>query len=334
MPIVLNRVTNTDLVYGLSQSGKTTFALKMARYLYLTAGLRSRWYLGDGGGETLRVAGALGPGGYVDVMDYTQRRFPFETTTRLTAGWWAKDPADPTCPLYEPSAAEFDRIGLIVWEGTTVMSDYLMGDIEGGLRQRMAKGEAMNNDASFRFKDGETQVGGNSRSHYGLVQRHMLQNIRRSHSVPAVHKYWTGHERRVEEDATKIKGAIVGPDVCGGMLTPRIGASFGNTIHLDSADTVQKMRDPTTRKEIEYTQKEYRAYLRTHYDPNGETTVRYFAGVRFPDLVANTPEYLTPPDPVRLFQLLDEAEAENTRLAAEAQSQSTVHLSILNRVKT
>ena len=327
---------NTDLVYGLSQSGKTTFCLQVARYLHQKAGLRSRWYLGDGGGETLRVAGALGASGFIDVLDYTSRKNPFEVTGLLTSGWWAQDPDDPESPLYKPSIDEMRKIGLIVWEGTTVMSDYLMGDIEGGLRNRMAKGEVMNNDASFRFKDGGTLIGGNSRTHYGLVQRHMLANIRRSHSVPAVHKYWTGHERRVDEESPGIRQPIIGPDVCGGALTARIGASFGNTIHLDSVDLVKKKKDPKTGKEVEYTEKEYRAYLRTHYDPNGATATRYFAGVRLPDLVQAkhpdfVPEYLTPPDPVRLFQILDEAEAMNKRFTDEA---TPIDLSLLTRIAT
>jgi hypothetical protein len=164
----------------------------------------------------------------------------------------------------------------------------------------------------------------------------MLSNIRRSHSVPVVHKYWTGHERRVEEDATGIRGALIGPDVCGGALTARIGASFGNTIHLDTADVITKSKDSITGKEVEHTHREHRAYLKTHYDPNGQTGVRYFAGVRVPDLVQDTqpgfmPEYLTPPDPVQVFRLLDEAEALNTRLASE---DPTIMLSMLKRVTT
>ena len=330
------QLINTDLVYGLSQSGKTTFCLQLARYLFQKTGLRSRWYLGDGGGETLRVAGALGPEGFIDVLDYTTRPHPFEVTQRLCSGWWAKDPEDPTSPLYQPSLDEMQKIALIVWEGTTVMSDYLMGDIEGGLRDRMAKGEIMNNDASFRFTDGVSKIGGNSRTHYGLVQRHMLGNIRRTHAVPAIHKYWTGHERRVDEESPGIRQPIIGPDVCGGALTARIGASFGNTIHLDTVDIVRKKKDPRTQKEVETTEKEYRAYLRTHYDPNGQTATRYFAGVRLPDLVQRSnpdavPEYITPPDPVKLFQMLDAAEALNKRLTVEA---PTVNLSLLSRIPT
>ena len=311
-----------DFVYGLSQSGKTTWAMKLACYLFQKTGRRSRWYQGDGGAETLAISGALGPKGFIDILDYSNRRFPIETSQRICSGWWAKDPTDPMSPLYECSRDELATVGLMVWEGTSFMSDYLMGDVEGGMRHRMSRGEVMNNDPSFKFKDGETTFGGNSRTHYGYVQRKMLDNIRRCYGIVGpLRGLWTGHERRVDEDAGNIKDPLFGPDVCGKALTPRIGASFGNTVHLDTADILKKKKDPHTQKEIETTKKEYRAYLRTHFDPNAATGVRYFAGCRIPDLVLSQqpdflPEYLTPPDPVKFYALLDEAETLNRTLSA------------------
>ena len=56
-----------DLVYGVSGSGKTSWWLKVAAYVFATTGKRTRWYLGDGGMQTLIVSGAEE---FADIMNY------------------------------------------------------------------------------------------------------------------------------------------------------------------------------------------------------------------------------------------------------------------------
>jgi hypothetical protein len=285
-----------DLVYGVSGSGKTTWWLTLAAYLYETTGKRSRWYLGDGGGQTLLVSGA---DEFVDIMNYNLWDHPLEVTQKIAEGYWPVDPTTPNSKLMPMTADEFSRYALFVYEGLTVMSDYIMGDRIGGLAQRMSKGEILNNDASFRLKDGELTFGGNARTHYGFTQRRILDVIERTRALP-VHVGWTGHERKVEDK--DYKETWIGPDVSGQALTTKIGASFGNTVHLHAVKGIRKTTDPTTKKSIEQIVMERRAYTRTHYDPEASHFVKYYANTRVPSALLQAkpdyfPEYMDP-DPI------------------------------------
>ena len=307
-----------DLVYGVSGSGKTTWWLQMAKAIHAATGKKTRWYLGDGGGTTLHVAGVTKRMGliedddpastpaFVEIFPYSLHEHPLETTQRICEGWWPVDLSDPASKLLPTSKDEWAEIGLCVYEGCSVMSDYIMGDRTGGLANRMSKGEALNNDVVFRLKDGELTFGGNARTHYGFTQRRMLDLIERTRALPC-HVGWTAHERKSEDDDTRQ--SWIGPDVCGNALTVKIGASFGNTIHLHAVRTVKKTTDDATKKTVEQISLVRRAYTRSHYDPEAQHFTRYYANTRLaPEVPADfMPEWLDP-DPLAYYRKLQEAE--------------------------
>jgi len=314
-----------DLVYGVSGSGKTSWWIRMAEFLWRTKGLKSRWYLGDGGGETIFASGA---DEFIEVMPYNLWDHPLSTTQRICEGYWPADPAVPNSPLFPTPLEHWAELGLVVYEGLTAAADYIMGDREGGLAARMAKGEAINNDASFRMKDGDLLFGGNSRTHYGFAQRRILDLIERTRALP-VHVGWTAHERKVEDE--DYKELWIGPDIAGKALTTKIGASFGNTIHLHKvkAKVVTKEIDAATKKPVEQVQLVHRAYTRAHYDPEQTHFVRYFANTRIPRLVAERrpdlmPEFIAEADPVTYYTKLQDATAEHKRLVDMSFSDSTL----------
>jgi hypothetical protein len=303
-----------DLVYGVSGSGKTTWWLQMAKAVYAATGKKTRWYLGDGGGATIHVSGVtagamtddeIGPVPYVEIMNFNLWDHPLETTQRICEGYWPQDVNTPNSKLLPTSNDELAEIGLFVFEGLSVMSDYIMGDKIGGLANRMSKGEMLNSDASFKLKDGELTFGGNARTHYGFTQRRMLDLVERTRALPA-HVGFTAHERKSEDDDTRQ--SWIGPDVCGNVLTVKIGASFGNTIHLMPVRKVEKALDPVTKKQVESITMERRAYTRAHYDPEGTHFTRYFANTRLaPELPKDfLPEWMEP-NPVAYYRKLQEA---------------------------
>lgn len=290
-----------DLVYGVSGSGKTTWWLTLAIAIYESTGKRTRWYLGDGGGTTINVSGVED---VVEVMQFNLWSNPLETTQKIAEGGWPQDVSDPTSKILPTSKDEWDRLGLCVFEGLSVTADYIMGDKPGGLAYRMAKGEVLNNDASFRVKDGDMVFGGNARTHYGFTQRRILDIIERTRALPT-HVGWTAHERKVEDE--DYRETWIGPDVSGKALTTKIGASFGNTIHLHPVKKNTKVKDETTGKVIERMTLERRAYCRTHYDPEGSHFVRYYANTRLPvGIPADAmPEWI-PPDPIEYYRKLQD----------------------------
>jgi hypothetical protein len=309
-----------DLVYGVSGSGKTSWWLQIAIYLWEHQQLRSRWYLGDGGQQTLNISGCED---FVEIMNYNLWDHPLEVTQKICEGYWPKDPNEPNSILLPTDRATWQGIGMCVYEGTTVMSDYIMGDRIGGLAHRMSKGEMLNQDKSFMLKDGDLTFGGNARTHYGFTQRRILDVIERTRALPC-HVGWTGHERKVDDE--DYKEVWIGPDISGKALTTKIGASFGNTIHLHQVKAVRKGTDPMTKKAVESVIVQRRAYTRTHYDPEGSHFVKYYANTRLhPRLAEANPDFVPEfvlPDPLTYYGLLEKAAAEGMRLSAAAPSLS------------
>lgn len=316
-----NQFLIRDLVYGVSGSGKTSWWLQLARFLWQTKGLRTRWYLGDGGGGTLKVVDAEK---FLQIMPYSLWDHPFETTAKLCDGYFPADPTKPNSPLLPPGVADWGEIGLVVFEGLSVMADYLMGDRDGGLANRMAKGQVLNNDASFSFTDGQLKVGGNARTHYNLAQRRILSLVDATRALP-VHVGWTAHERKVEDE---YREAWIGPDVVGQMLTTKIGMSFENTIHLHTVKTKRMVQDPLTKKPVEQVIVSRRAYTRTHFDPDQLHHVKFYANTRLdPALDPGAfPEQFEPPDPIAYYTALQEAREAAARLTAETHKNSTLKL--------
>jgi hypothetical protein len=246
---------------------------------------------------------------FIEIWEYPLWKHPFETTDKMMAGGWPDDPLDPSSKVRVPLeyASIKSTYGLFVYEGLTVMADYMMGDIEGGLAQRMAKGENLNKDDSFRITDGELKLGGNARTHYGFVQRRIPTMLKNNARVP-VYKLWTAHEQRAEDELSKE--VVVGPDIVGKALTPKIMGSFGHTIHLAKAAKRVKKKDPQTGKEVEEIVLERRAYTESHYDPNGAHFAKCLANARIPEGSPSgmVPLYYAPPDPLRFLGDIEKAQ--------------------------
>lgn len=289
-----------ELVYGKSGSGKTTWWLKLARHIWETERKKTRCYHGMGGEETIYAAIDQGeiPDEAVEVFDYTTRPDPLETSRFCCQGWWPNDMG-----IWQQTIPE--DVGFFVYEGLTAMANYIMGSKEGGLADLAAKGHKLGQDSPFQIKQKGATFGGNPPSHFGIAQRYILDFIEESRRLPGW-ILWTAHERDAEDKETQEK--LVGPDVAGKALTAKIGGSFGNTIHLDSASKKVEGKDPVSGKPIARLVSERRAYFTEHFDPDGITLKKYFANNRAFN-PARLPEcgYLTPPDPVTFYQLLSGA---------------------------
>lgn len=316
-----------DLVYGKSGSGKTSWALAIAEYIYKETGKKTRWYLGDGGFETIEASGMI-EDGIVEVVQYNTYPHPFETSMRIVQGFWPKD-GKQGAPLIAPPPDLGARYGMFVFEGLSVMCDYMMGDKEGGLRARNAKGEKIK-EAGTAFTDGTTAFATNSAANFGTVQEHIITRIEESRALPGWIQ-WTAHEilaedkkklgKRDDPNAPVVSAGVeYGPDVIGQAMTPTIGASFGNTIHLHPAREmrVRKEADPVTKLPVKEVVIAYRAYTRRHLDPHLQSTgVTYFANCRMPPAFADLmPEFFSPPDPLAFYRKLAEGKAK----AREARS--------------
>lgn len=301
----------TELVYGASQSGKTTWNLSLAENMFVKRGRKTRWYLGDGGGETILNSGLI-EAGAVEVFEFSKRDNPFATMQLCCEGYWPEDLSDPNSKLVKPT--DFSDYGLFVFEGLSVGSDYMMGDKKGGLADRAAKGEKIGQDTPFVVSEDGLKFGGNPPSHFGFVQRRIVDLIERTRAIQVPMVIWTAHERKAEEG--DLKGVFMfGPDVCGQALTSKIGAYFGNTIHMQVASKKTKKKDALTGRDIEVIENEHRAYTRKHSDPEGNTSLKYYANNRMPkEFGQDMPEFLCPADPIKFYSILEEGKKKKLAL--------------------
>lgn len=301
-----------ELTYGKSQAGKTTWYLQLAEHFYTTRGLRTRVYLGDGGGETIANSGLIEEGA-VEVFQFNNRDNPFSTLQLCCEAYWPEDISNPQSKLIQTK--DLSPYGMFVYEGLSVGSDYMMGDKPGGLSYRAAKGEKIGQDTPYVVSEEGLKFGGNPPSHFGFVQRRIVDLIERTRGLQVPFVQWTAHERKAE-DSEYQKGVFeFGPDVCGQALTTKIGAYFGNTIHLHQVTTKKKKKDAFTQKEVEILVVERRAYTRRHCDPDAQTSIKYYANNRMPmEFADEMPEYMTPPNPLKFYAILENAKGKKRML--------------------
>jgi hypothetical protein len=114
------------------------------------------------------------------------------------------------------------NIGVVVFEGLTGFSDSLMSNMS----DRSAKGEKIGEDIAVRFKDGNLDVGGVSRSAYGIAQRRMQRAVEASRNIPGVdYVIWTAHKDRGEDDVKR--SPVFGPKLVGHAATDDAPRWFG-----------------------------------------------------------------------------------------------------------
>jgi hypothetical protein len=283
-----------ELVYGKSGSGKTTWWLKLAKHFWEHEQKKTRCYHGMGGEETIYAAIDQGelPEEAISIFDYAEKPFPGETLQLCTEGYWPDANGKFTRDI--PS-----DVGFFVFEGLTAMSNAYMAELAQLATDPKHK---FGQDTPILFTSGQTKEGGNPPSHFGIAQRKILKLIENTRTLPGW-VLWTAHETDAEDKETQEK--LVGPAVAGKALASKIGGSFGNTIHLDSASKRVKQRDQATGKDVDVLITERRAYFTEHFDPEGLTLKKYFANNRAfnPDRLPKC-GYITPPDPVTFYNHL------------------------------
>lgn len=322
--------SSPTLIYGMSGVGKTSWHLKIARYKWLKEGRKTRWYLGDGGGQTL-----VGTEDFIEVMNYTLWPNPFDTTAKICEGYWPEDPKVPGSKLIKPPSNLGDLYGGFIFENITAMGDYTMGGLAAKYAEYRVKGGGGGNnpdekdkDPTKWYKEGDTLVAANTMSHYGQGQTRILDNIQRTWGLPG-YVGWTAWERTAggeKDDRDRIM--TLGPDVIGKALTKSIGGSFGHTIRLVTVPESTKAIDPITKKQVQHNTLQHRAYLKKHFDPGAISFYECYANVRFPAMVAEQhpelcPEYIIS-DPFAFYELMATLQAKEAELSAAISARSLV----------
>lgn len=261
-----------ELYYGPSGEGKSSAALAVAKLMWKEKQLRTRVYIGDGSGATYRDSGLV-DAGIIELFDFTGLANPFAVSSKICQLYWPDDNGK----LVKPKPEDLASLGLVIYEGASVMGKYLMGSSEGGLANRSSKGEKIGQDSPIQIKDGDVTVGGNPMSHYNVGQNEMIANFEKSKAFPGW-VIWTAHEKEAESQGEKI----IGPEVVGKAMTPTISGKFDNTLHFTTVVRKEKLKDEQSGKMIDKLWTEYRVYTRDHFDPDGSHFIKYKAVTRCP----------------------------------------------------
>lgn len=351
--------TRLTMLYGPSGSGKTGSLIAMLKQAYADTGKRARVCVGDGSLANYLDSGLI-EAGILDVCDYSAIHWPMSVTNRLAEGWWPTKQDDDG--VWRATKAEElqrtppEMLATFSFCGfealSTMIRDYLMGNIKGGLAEQSARGIKVGQDSPFRIMDAEVKsidsrtgqafyddktgtgevFGGNPMSHFNVAQTHALGVVDRSKNLPGW-VVWTSHEKLGEEKRTEGKGenakvtvtgdTAIGPEVAGGALSLTISRKFNDTLHHTVARKTTSTQDATTTKSTKDVKDEYRVYFRDHFDPDGVVVaVPYKAIVRcdMPDLLPAT-GYFTGTKPgeavMKLYATVAEA---RKRLRAEAEA--------------
>lgn len=236
--------------------------------------------------------------GRIEIWKINTRDHPFSTAQRACDGWWPENPLDPESPLLPPSAETWSRYPIRIFEGTATIANYLAGNsVKGAIAQRIGSGESIGPTDSgelIRIQDGETVVGGLSRSNYGFVQKEMISLIQRSQKH-AGFVIWTGQE----DDAKEKKGGvstgntILGPEVFGAALTSTIGREFADVWRIVAVPADYE-NGADSRRILER-----RLYLKEHLDPFGASFVAKGRNSAGRKRQFEVPDYIRLTDPER-----------------------------------
>ncbi len=280
-----------ELFYGAPGSAKTRSIIELVKKVNTDTGKIARVYTGDGSGILYNLAMETGllPQGSVELMDFIIRPYPFTTLQQISEGMWPEEPLDPKSKMVRLTPKQVADTGMYIFEGAAVAGNYMLGDSQGGLAQRAADGETIGQDANMKFTDSpDYKFGGNSPAHYGLAQRHLLQDILRTKAFPGEFVIWSTHERVDDGERSaglgpqagknRIDDKGIGPEIIGKAMTASVSREYGNTLHFCTAtkkvsDGMDDISGKTTYKD----KTEYRVYTRDHYDPDGIVSMKYKA---------------------------------------------------------
>lgn len=257
-----------NCAYGQSGVGKTTLlGMILKHYQIKNPKAKAKLYTCESYGSLDKLIAK----GDIEVWQINNRDHPFHTCTQATDGFWPKDPEDPESELIAPTVKDFEKYPIRFFEGLSTWGEYMIGNYAvGGLAERAGRGDHTGPGTrpgtdEPSFKDLTTPVGGNSMSHYNLVQRQIHARVVKSQRFPC-HVWWTAHEMKAQKDEYGRTHPNFGPEIVGSAATPRAPRWFGNLFHLS---ITQAEKEVTRNKKDKYLKDEgeHRIFLKEHYDP-------------------------------------------------------------------
>ena len=215
----------TILLYARTGSGKTTQIGKLAEEVNVTSGKITRLYTADRGGlDTIQPYVNLGlievePIGDSDpwiflnkaVRGYVKR-----------GGKWLLDKAANA------------KVGLMAFESAHAIANLLKLDMERKAAHGINIGGDTNTSFDITDASGEKLKVGTTKGFqkFSIPQARLWEEIMESHRLDTDYVLWTAGLNKGEDDVNTA-AKIIGPDILGNALTPKLPMDFHYTFRMD-----------------------------------------------------------------------------------------------------
>ena len=256
---------NTMVLYGPTGTHKTMEIGSFAKHIYSKTGKVTRLISLDGGG--------WGPiqdlinAGIIEAWRLVEEENPKVALIKASRGAWPDKiinglRASSTIrePLPTQRSVFLKNVGAFAVEGWASISQVVMGDA-------VRKGQKISQDVVGKFEEvteyGTEQFGAPSPSHYGFVQRYILDMIRNFSALPVERILYTSLEGKGEDKLTKA--LQYGPMVAGQAITAVIPTYVGDCLHFeDYTSDVGVSKENERQKLVE---SRVRIWFTQHPDP-------------------------------------------------------------------
>ena len=214
----------TILLYARTGSGKTTQIGRLAEDVNITSNKITRLYTADRGGlDTIQPYIDLG---IIEVEAYDGTD-PWIWLNRVVRGQvkrngkWALDKAANA------------KVGLMAFESAHAIANLLKLDMERKAAQGINIGGDTNTsfdvtDGTEKFKIGTTK----GFQKFSIPQARIWEEIMESHRLDTDYVLWTAGLNKGDDDINAA-AKIIGPDILGNALTPKLPMDFHYTFRMD-----------------------------------------------------------------------------------------------------
>lgn len=261
----------TILLYGATDTGKTTQLGRIARYLWENRGWRGRLVSADSGWAPIAdlIRSPENPDGPVDAFDLASTPKVLETLAGISQGYWPSLTQGPDgSPIYrllKTKPEGWQHIRFYLLEGWSAFANLLMAQL---VRERRKIAEDVVNpyELAIPIWDPENSksqevfkvmAGAPGRAHYKHVQDLLTVTLLPPFkSLPVEYVIWSGHEAKGEDELNKNL-VVLGPASVGKAIVGRTTECFGHAFHMDKEITPGK----------DGISIEHRAYFSSHPEP-------------------------------------------------------------------
>jgi hypothetical protein len=262
-------VADSGVIYGETDTFKTTAIAHMARYIADKVGKPTLLFSADGGGwkpvQEEIDAGMIRP------YRCDTATIPLPILRKVSQGYWPRNPEETDLRKLDFCPIDWNDVGAVAIEGFTSIGTMLMRHVAD---KNLKTGEEGTTPFSMPIMvSGEMRsetFAGNSRGHYNFVQNQLYGLTMNFISWPVEYVLFTGHEKKTEDGD---RATVMGVGVPGKAVTALIPTWVGDCIHAQDYNVPVMTRvpkiggKPGETEDQPTLERHCRYYFRKHPDP-------------------------------------------------------------------